>query len=229
MGDVRYSDLADVEADPAVRPGAQPRYYSTLVPGLTPESLRMAGSRIRAVPASLLPGAADLIPSETAVRKAYNEGGAAALQQVAQDFVEGLPVSAALAPVLASPPVAPFAPVIGGVLVGAAGAEAANEIVAQETGKPLGQRLLETLGAVGGDTTQFGIDRGAFRVDSKPGRERLQREMDRIVNPPTIEASDQTVPDRSGENFLQRRLRLAQEARELDSGDFGITELLFGR
>jgi hypothetical protein len=53
--------------------------------------------------------------------------------------------------------------------------------------------------------------------------------MDRIVNPPTIQASDQTVPDRSGENFLQRRLRLAQEARELDSGDFGITELLFGR
>ena len=229
VGGVQYSDLANVEADPAVRPGAQPRYYSTLVPGLTPDSLRMAGSRIRAVPASLLPGAADLIPSETAVRKAYNEGGGAALQQVAQEFVEGLPVSAALAPVLASPAVAPFAPAIGGGLVGSAAVEAANEIVAQETGKSLGQRLSETMGAVSGDTSLFGTDRGSFRVDSKQGRERLQREMDRIVNPPTIQASDQTVPDRSGENFLQRRLRLAQEARELDSGDFGITELLFGR
>ena len=194
---------------------------------------RFAFDRIKTVPSSLLPGVADLIPTSTAVSRAYNEGARAGAQQVAQDFVAGLPVSAALAPVLSSPLVAPLAPGIGAGLLTTAGTEAVNELVRQETGKSLAQRVQETAGAVSGDTSLVGTPNRSFARDSNQGRARATREMDRVNNPPQITQgeirSDNTGIDRSGENFLQRRLRLAQEARQRDPGDFGISELLFGR
>ena len=218
---------------PAATFKSQPRFYSTLAPGVTPEGLRFAFDRIRTVPSSLLPGVADLIPTSTAVSRAYNEGAGAGAQQVAQDFVTGLPVSAALAPVLSSPVVAPLAPGIGAGLLTTAGGEAVNELVKQQTGKSLAQRVQETAGALSRDTSLVGTPNRSFARDSNQGRARAARELDRVNNPPQITQgeirSDNTGIDRSGENFLQRRLRLAREARQQDPGDFGITELIFGR
>ncbi len=205
-------------------------FYATVLPGVTPEvATRIAGD-IKRTPASLLPGVADLIPSSEAVRRGYQEGPQAMGQQMARDFVAGLPVSAAAAPILASPALAPFAPGIGAGLVGSAGVEAANEVIRQETGKSLLQRFQETMGAVSGDTSTFGTDNRGVDPNSRQGREQLRRERDRIDNPPQI---GQGRPSKkrvnSGENEIQRRIRLAGEARELDPYDFGVTEFLFGR
>jgi hypothetical protein len=132
-----------------------------------------------------------------------------------------------------APFVTPFVPGIGVGMIGTAGAEAANEIVKQETGKSLSQRIQETAGAISGDTSLVGTGNQGIQRDSNPGREQARRELERVNTPPMISQGtirpDNTGIDRSGENFLQRRLRLAGEARAQDSGDFGVTELLFGR
>mgnify|MGYP003135994481 CR=1 FL=1 len=218
---------------PAESIKGQPRFYQTVVPGVTPEGLRFAADRIKAVPSSLLPGVSDLIPSAEAIRQTYNAGPMAGGSQVVKDFLAGAPVSLGLAPILSSPAVAPLAPGIGAGFVTTAGAEAANELVKQETGKSLAQRVQETAGAVSGDTSLVGTPNRSFARDSNQGRARAAREAERVVNPPTITAGtirpENTSVDRSDENFLQRRIRLAQEARQRDPGDFGITELLFGR
>ena len=225
--------VRDYGSSPAVPYSATPRFYASILPGLTLDGLRFAFDRIKAVPSSLLPSAADLIPSSEAVSQTYNYGPLAGGRQVVKDFLGGVPVSLGLVPVLSSPAVAPLAPGIGAGLVGTAGTEAVNELVKQETGKGLGQRIQETAGAVSGDTSLVGTGNRGSQRDSNQGRERARREMARVETPATIQAAtiqpDNTGINRAGENFLQRRLRLAQEARAQDPGDFGITELLFGR
>ncbi len=89
---------------------------------------------------------------------------------------------------------------------------------------------MATAGCVSGDTSTFGTDNRGVDPNSRQGREQLRRERDRIDNPPQI---GQGRPSKkrvnSGENEIQRRIRLAGEARELDPYDFGVTEFLFGR
>ncbi len=233
VGKVNFYSGRDFEGRPAVPYSATPRFYGSILPGVTPDGLRFAADQIKNAPASLLPGLSDLIPSAEAVRQTYNNGPMAGGRQVVQDFLAGAPVSLGLAPVLSSPAVAPFAPGIGLGMIGTAGTEAASEIVKQETGKGLGQRLQETAGAISGDTSLVGTGNQGIQRDSNLGRERARRELERVNTPPMIGQGtirpDNTGIDRSGENLLQRRLRLAGEARAQDSGDFGITELLFGR
>ena len=233
VGKVNFYSGTDFEGRPAVPYSATPRFYGSFFPGVTPEGLRFAANRIKNAPASLLPGLSDLIPSTEAVRQTYNNGPMAGGRQVVKDFLAGVPVSLGLAPFLSSPAMAPFAPGIGLGMIGTAVTEAASEILKQETGKGLVQRLQETAGAISGDTSLVGTGDQGIQRDSKPGRENARRELERVNTPPMIVQGpirpDNTGIDRSGENFLQRRLRLAGEARALDSGDFGITELLFGR
>ena len=214
---------------PALPANATPRYFASFLPGADRDAFTRLAGRVRAVPASLAPGASDLIPSAEAVNALYNKGPQAAGQQMALDFAAGIPLSAALVPVLSSPAVAPAAPGIGLGFLGVAGTEAANELTKQETGKSLAQRFQETMGAVSGDTSLVGTTDRGINPDSNPGREQARRELERVNTPPTIQASDWKAPDRSGENEIQRRLRLASEARQKDPWDFGVTELLFGR
>jgi len=105
-----YVDEQGAFSRPAAPYSSQPRFYSTLVPGVTPDNLANLAKDIRRTPSSLAPGVADLIPSAEAVRAGYEQGPEAMGKQMAQDFVAGLPVSAALTPVLANPAVAPLAP-----------------------------------------------------------------------------------------------------------------------
>jgi len=205
-------------------------FYGTLLPGVTPETLtRMAGD-IRRTPSSLLPGAADLIPSAEAVRLGYEKDPAAMGKQMAKDFAAGIPLSAALTPILANPAVAPFAPGIGAGLLGVAGGEAVNEVVKQETGKSLIQRFQETMGAAGGDTTIIGKARRPV-PDKKFVPDNRPYETPQITQMSPADASRMEVERKAkqNENEFQRRVRLAKEARQLDPFDFGITEMLFGR
>jgi hypothetical protein len=146
-------------------------------------------------------------------------------EQMAKDFVAGLPVAATLAPILSAPAVAPFAPGIGLGLLGVAGGETINEIVKQQTNKSLLQRAQETAGAAGGDTTVIGRPRQPIRQSPST-----------YVTPEITQMSPEAVRQmnaqrdaQKNENELQRRIRLAGEARQRDPYDFGITELLFGR
>ena len=178
-------DPSQVYSRPAAPYSSQPRFYSTVLPGVTPESVGRIAGDIKRTPSSLLPGAADLIPSAEAIRRGYEEGPEAMGEQMAADFVAGLPVSAAAAPILSNPALAPFAPGIGAGLVGSAVVEAANEAVKQQTGKSLLTRFQEAMGQLGGDTRFFGVPR-------QPGDQNLsadqylQRELDLINNPPQV-------------------------------------------
>jgi hypothetical protein len=205
-------------------------FYGTLLPGVTPETVTRLAGDIRRTPSSLLPGAADLIPSAEAVRLGYEKGPAAMGQQMANDFAAGIPLSAALVPVLSNPTVAPFAPGIGAGLLGVAGAETLNEVVKQETGKPLIQRIQETMGAAGGDTRIVGRARRPVPYKtSTPGNRPYETPQITQMSPADVSRMEAQRKAKQNENEFQRRVRLAQEARQLDPFDFGVTELLFGR
>jgi len=210
---------------PALPASASPRYYGTLLPGVTPADVNRIAGNIRRTPSSLLPGLSDLIPSKEAVRRGYEEGPQAMGEQMAIDFAAGLPLAVTLAPILSTPALAPFAPGIGLGFVTTAAGESLNEATKQQTGKSLVQRIQETAGAVGGDTTVIG----------KP-RQPLRRPQSNYVTPEITQMSPQAVREmkekvqrQANENEFQRRLRLAEEARQQDPWDFGVTELLFGR
>jgi hypothetical protein len=200
-------------------------FYGTLFPGATPETVNRIAGNIRRTPSSLLPGAADLIPSAEAVRRGYQEGPQAMGEQMVKDFAAGLPLAATLAPILSSPPLAPFAPGIGLGLLTVAGSESLNEAVKQETRKSLAQRFQETMGAMGGDTTQFGRPRQPLR---QPSSSYVTPQITQTP-PEVVRQMNAQREAQKNENEFQRRIRLAKEARQQDPWDLGITELLFGR
>ena len=230
--DTKVSGLHDVEQFLTLleqyegKPTDRSKYfYGTFLPGATPETVNRIAGNIKRIPSNLLPGISDLIPSKEAVRRGYEEGPQAMGEQMAKDFAAGLPASVALAPILSTPAVAPFAPGIGLGLLSTATGEALNEATKQQTGKSLVQRIQETAGAAGGDTTVIG----------KP-RQPLRRPQSNYVTPEITQMSPQAVREmkekvqrQANENEFQRRLRLAEEARQQDPWDFGVTELLFGR
>ena len=210
---------------PALPANATARYYASLLPGVTPADINRIAGNIRRTPSSLLPGASDLIPSAEAVRRGYQEGPQAMGEQMARDFVAGLPVAATLAPILSAKFFTPFAPGVGLGYVTTAASESLNEIVKQQTNKSLLQRAQETAGAAGGDTTVIGRPRQPIRQTPST-----------YVTPQITQMSPEAVRQmnaqrdaQKNENELQRRIRLAGEARQRDPYDFGITELLFGR
>lgn len=190
-------------------PASSPRYFSTVVPGLDQATLSRVAKNIRRTPASLLPGAADLIPSAEAVRRGYQEGPQALAEQVGRDFVSGLPVGAASAVVLSTPIVAPLAPGIGGGLVLTAAGEAANEAIKQQTGEGVVPKLRQFLGTE---------ERTGVTDKPKPARP--------YVTPQLRAYTDQKNPL---VREAQNRFGLARERFNPAKGEFGLSELLFGR
>ena len=188
-------------------------FYGTLLPGVTPDNLANLAKDIRRTPSSLAPGVADLIPSAEAVRAGYEQGPGAMGKQMARDFVAGLPVSAALTPVLANPAVAPLAPGVGLGLIGSAAVEAADEAVRQETGEGITPKLRQFLGT----RKRTGLADKPYKIPTEPKpiptlgvakpRSGLQKFRDEI----------QFRKDLAGERFNPRR------------GEFGLSELIFGR
>ena len=190
-------------------PASSSRYFSTVVPGLDQATLSRVAGNIRRTPASLLPGAADLIPSAEAVRRGYQEGPQALAEQVGLDFVSGLPVGAASAVVLSTPAIAPLAPGIGGGLLLKAGGEALNEVVKQETGEAIVPKLRQFLGT-----------EERTGVTNRPVKPRP------YVTPRLVANTDQRNPI---VREAQNRFGLARERFNPARGEFGLSELLFGR
>ena len=136
-----------VRATPVQNTGA---YYATLLPGA--ENVRMADAvqglreipgRIKAAPSSLAPGLMDLVPSREAVRAGYEDGALEMGKQMGKDFVMGIPTGAAAAAILSRPVMrkARLPVAIGAGLL--AGGELIDEVVKQETGKGIGERVVE--------------------------------------------------------------------------------------
>jgi hypothetical protein len=185
-----------------------PRYYSgDPVTALVPGAMEF-GRAIRRTPAALLPGAADLIPSPEAIQTGYREGAGAMARQMAGEFMQGLPVSAAAASALANPIGAVVAPGIGAGMVGVAGARALNEVVRQQTGEGIVPKLRQALGTA---PRTGAADRNRARplgVSGQPARVVPTRQMNPIVRE------------------VQNRLGLAGARFNPARGEFGLSELL---
>lgn len=169
-------------------------------------------------------GASDLIPSRETVRTAYQQGPAAAVKRHAGEALQSLPygVGTGLV-VMAAPVTAPFAAGVGGALTLNAGAEAIDEVVTQQTGEGLMSKFRQTIGTE---------DRTGYASPNSSLEEQLKRDAALINNPPIITdnkrrtrspVNDAPLPD------VAHRLRLAGERFNPMKGEFGLSELIFGR
>lgn len=172
-------------------------------------------SNVKRVPASLLPGAADLIPSPEAIRTGYAQGPVAMGKQMAQEFAQSLPTAAGMAMLLSTPAAAPFAPGIGAGLVGTAGAKALNEVVRQETGEGIVPKVRQFLGTA---------PRTGVSAPTTQGAKPLVAEIK-----PLTAAQRQQMYKNQTRSEMQRRIDLARERFNPRKGEFGLSELLFGR
>ncbi len=177
-----------------------------------------AGEYVRALrrtPSALLPGAADLIPSPEAIQTGYREGLAPMAQQMGREFVQSLPTAAAASSVLALPAVAPLAPGVGAGMVGTAAARALNEVVRQETGEGIVPKLRQALGTA---------PRTGVASPARTGPQPLTAQIRPLTQAQRTEQQRQ-----QNRSELQRRLELAGERFNPRRGEFGLSELLFGR
>lgn len=172
-------------------------------------------SAVKRTPSALLPGVADLIPSPEAIQTGYKQGPVAMGKQMAQEFVQNLPVSVAATGALATPVLAPLAPGIGAGLVGTAGARALNEVVRQETGEGIVPKLRQAIGT-------------APRTGVASPQRTTPAPLTQQVKPLTAEQKAELTRQQN-RNELQRRLDLAQQRFNPRRGEFGVSELLFGR
>jgi len=214
--------------------GRNLRFYLNSVPGRTSkyggsanmlfagDPLSMAAAavpevvqNIKRVPASLLPGASDLIPSPEAIRTGYAEGPVAMGQQMAREFAQSLPTAAGAAMLLSTPVAAPLAPGLGAGMVGTAGARALNEVVRQETGEGIVPKVRQFLGTA----PRTGVS-SPSRVGEKPLAAQIK---------PLSAAQKKQMQSDLVRSEVQRRLDLARERFNPARGEFGISEVLFGR
>jgi len=172
-------------------------------------------SAIKRTPSSLLPGLADLIPSPASIRTGYSKGPVAMGTQMAQEFIQSLPSSAAAAGVLSTPLVAPFALGVGAGLVGTAGARALNEIVRQETGEGIVPKLRQFVGTA---------PRTGATAQPRLGEQPLTATLK-----PLTSAQRSEITRQNNRNEIQRRVDLLKERFNPRRGEFGLSELLFGR
>ncbi len=191
--------------------------------GSDPVGAAVAGAKelasgIRRTPSSLFPGAADLIPSEEAIRTGYRKGLPAMGAQMGREFVQSLPTSAAAAAVLATPAAAPFAPGIGAGLVGVNAGKALNEVVRQQTGEGIVPKFRQAIGT----TPRTGV--------ASP--QRAQPYVTPQIRPLT---QTQRTEMRRQQNLnpvqkeFERRQKLAAGRFNPTKGEFGLTEWLLGR
>ena len=170
-------------------------------------------------------GAADLIPSRETVKTAAKEGPVAAAKQHGGEIVRSLPVAGGVAAIsTAVPQVAAVAPYLAPGLIAVAGGEAIDETVKQTTGEGVVSKFRQTIGTE--DRTGLASPGGSVQETNK-------REMDRVVNPPTITPTKKHPSYGTLKNSpapeLGRRMRLAGQRFNPTKLEFGISEILFGR
>jgi hypothetical protein len=215
-GIVAVRDAGDASVfQPALPASATPRYYAA-----DPVSGALAGGaevlrNLRRTPSALLPGAADLIPSPEAIRTGYAQGPVEMGKQMAQEFAQSLPTAAGSAMLLSTPVLAPFAPGIGAGMVGVAGTQALNEVVRQETGEGIVPKVRQFLGTA---------PRTGVSAPARQGEKPLVAQIK-----PLTEAQRTQMNKNQTRTEMQRRMDLARERFNPRKGEFGLSELLFGR
>jgi hypothetical protein len=200
---------------PALPASATPRYYAA-----DPVAGALAGGaevlrNLRRTPSALLPGAADLIPSPEAIRTGYAQGPVEMGKQMAQEFAQSLPTAAGSAMLLSTPVLAPLAPGIGAGMVGVAGTKALNEVVRQETGEGIVPKVRQFLGTA---------PRTGVSAPARQGEKPLVAQIK-----PLTEAQRTQMNKNQTRTEMQRRMDLARERFNPRKGEFGLSELLFGR
>ena len=170
---------------------------------------------LKKTPSALLPGAADLIPSPEAIQTGYQKGPIEMGKQMGQEFVQSLPVAAAASSVLALPGVSALAPGVGAGMVGTAAARALNEVVRQQTGEGIVPKLRQALGTA---------PRSGVASPARTGPQPLTAQIRPLSQAQRIEQQRQ-----QNRSEAQRRLDLARERFNPGKGEFGLSELLFGR
>jgi hypothetical protein len=188
-----------------------PRYYlGDPITALVPGAMEF-GQAIRRTPAALLPGAVDLIPSPEAIATGYREGLPAMGRQMATEFTQSLPVSAAAAGVLSTPVVAPatalFGPGVAAGFAGVAGTRALNEVVRQQTGEGIVPKLRQAWGTEPRTGVADSNRARPLGVSGQPARVVPTREINPILRE------------------FQNRLGLAGARFNPAKGEFGLSEL----
>lgn len=116
---------------------------------------------------------------------------------------------------LSTPALAPLAPGLGAGMVGTAGAKALNEVVRQETGEGIVPKVRQFLGTA---------PRTGVSAPQTRGEKPLVAEIR-----PLTPAQRQKANQQAAQNELHRRMSLAQQRFNPRKGEFGLSELLFGR
>jgi hypothetical protein len=188
-------------------------YYSQDPVMAAGQGLREYGRALRRTPSALLPGVADLIPSPEAIQTGYREGLAPMAQQMGREFVQSLPAAVGYSAALAAAPV--LAPGVGAGMVGTAGTRALNEVVRQETGEGIVPKLRQALGTA---------PRTGASSPTRVGPQPLTQQIRPLTQEQRTEQQRQ-----QNRSEAQRRLDLARERFNPRRGEFGLSELLFGR
>lgn len=162
--------------------------------------------------------AADFIPTPEAVQSFYAGKPKEGIRNMAETFIGGLPTAVAVGGTVAAAPVlAPVASGIGAGLTGVALARAGNEAVRQQTGEGVVSKVRQFLGTA---------DRTG--VSSSSPRRTTPSTVTPTIRPMT-EAQKIEQNRRAARSELERRVDLAKERFNPMKGEFGLSEVLFGR
>ena len=162
-------------------------------------------------------GVADLIPSPEAIQSFYAGDVKGGATRMAGDVVSGIPTALTAAGAVAAAPA--LAPIVAGVglgMTGVAAGQAINEVVRQQTGEGIVDKFRQTIGTS-----------PRTRVAS-PDRRITPQTTTPTIRPMTPAQIKEAERQRN-RNELQRRIELAQERFNPTKGEFGFTEILFGR
>jgi hypothetical protein len=162
-------------------------------------------------------GVADFIPSPEAIRNFYAGKPVEGIQRMAGDIATGIPIAlTAGATVAAAPALAPVAAAVGLASTGSAAGRAADEVVRQQTGEGILSKLQQTIGTrsrTGVATRDNRSSKTPVTPTIRPLTSTQKAEAERLRN----------------RNELERRLDLARERFNPARGEFGFTEIFFGR
>lgn len=154
-------------------------------------------------------GAADFIPTPAAIKDVYSGDVLGAGKEMLTQFIGGIPASAAATGlVTAAPVLAPVASGVGLGMTGIATAKALNEVSRQQTGEGIVPKVRQFLGTM-----------------PRTGKASPVTDQ-RTYTTPKI---TKTQPVNPVYRELQNRLGLAQARFNPGGGEFGLSELFFGR
>ena len=162
-------------------------------------------------------GAADLIPSREAVQDFYAGKPLQGFGRMAGDFASGIPTALATgAAVTAAPALAPFVPGIAAGLTTIRAANAADEASRRQTGEGLISKFRQTVGTA----PRTGYANPDFRTTTQAATPQIT-----ALNP----QQRKTMEQRQNRNEVQKRVDLFKERFNPSRGEFGFSELMFGR